>query len=172
LKLREGLRRVVSSQGSVQPYEQGVVASVVAWSDGEPGMHEALPPGPVDPAGYEMRWWMPNGDDVAADVMVFASTNDAHIFFIRASSPRCRVAGSALATFFPPGGQNLAWRNPDGFAQEDLFLLRGRRVYRVVVVKAGTGASASRGERIAAFSLIDALACALPRAACLVGVSS
>ncbi len=151
---------------SLHPYEQGLVASSSAWSDSEPGTHKLLPLGPRDPGGYEMRWWMANGDDVGADVMVFANTRQARDFFMRASSTRCRPASATLAASFPPGGRNLEWRNPDGFAQEDVYLLRGRRVYRVAVVKAGAGGSITAAARSAAFSLVNGLACALPGAAC------
>jgi hypothetical protein len=58
------------------------------------------------------------------------------------------------------------WRNPENFAQEDVYLLRGRRVYRVAVVLAGAGGTSTVGSRKSAFSLVDELACALPEAAC------
>jgi hypothetical protein len=166
LGLREGLRRIVFFDNGLGPYEQGLVASSSAWSDSEPGTHGSQPLSPRDPGGYEMRWWMPNGDDVVADVMVFAETSQAGDFLIRASSSRCRPAGAAFAASFPPGGRNLEWRNPDGFAQEDVYLLRGRRVYRVAVVKAGAASSITTGARREAFSLVNGLACALPEAAC------
>jgi hypothetical protein len=166
LGLREGLRRIMFFDKSLRPYEQGLVASSSAWSDSEPGTHKSLPLNPRDPGGYEMRWWMANGDDVGADVMVFASRRQARDFFMRASSTRCRPASAALAASFPPGGRNLKWRNPDGFAQEDVYLLRGRRVYRVAVVKAGAGGSITAAAQSAAFSLVNSLACALPDAAC------
>ena len=164
--LREDVRRVVFFDPSLRPYEQGPVASSSAWSDEEPGTRRALPQGSSVPGAYEMRWWMANRDDVVADAMLFAGAEEAGDFFRRASSTGCRPASTALAASLPPGGRNLGWRNPDGFAQEDVFLLRGRRVYRVAAVTAGSGARIAAAERSRAFALVDGLACALPGATC------
>lgn len=163
--LREDLRGVMFDRGR-RLYEQGVVASSYAWSDDEPGKRMSLPPGPRDPGGYELRWWAADGDDVVADVFVFAGTGQAHDFFEQASSTRCRPSSVALTASSPPGGRDLAWRNPDRFAQEDVYLLRGPRVYRVSVVRAGAGPSITPADRSSALSLVNGLACALPGAAC------
>lgn len=166
LGLRRDIHRVVHFDRGLRPYEQGLSNSISAWSDSEPGTSSSLPVGSRDPGGYEMRWWMPNRDDVVANAWVFAGMGQAHDFFERASSSKCRPASTAVAASFPPGGRDLEWRNPDGFAQEDLYLLRGRRVYRVSVVKAGAGGSATAADRNAAFLLANDLACALPSAGC------
>jgi hypothetical protein len=166
LGLRREIRRVVSFERGLRPYELGPIDSIAAWSDGEPGTSSSLPAGAGDRAGYEMRWWMRNRDDVVADAWVFADARQAHDYFSRASSSECRPASTSAAAPFPPGGRDLEWRNPDGFAQEDLYLLRGRRVYRVSVVKAGVGASATAAARRAAFFLVNELSCALPDAGC------
>ncbi len=163
--LREDLRGVMLGRGR-RLYEQGVVASSYAWSDDEPGKRMSLPPGPRDPGGYELRWWAADGDDVVADVFVFADAGRARDFFEQASSTRCQPSSVALAAASPPGGRDLAWRNPDRFAQDDVYLLRGPRVYRVSVVPAGAGPSFTPAGRSAAFSLVNGLACALPSAAC------
>src|ERR1700722_14190079 len=52
-------------------YEEGTVMGSYMWSDAQPA------PPPVSakalrPAGYEMRWFAPDGDDIAADVLVFS----------------------------------------------------------------------------------------------------
>ncbi|MGA8746057.1 MAG: hypothetical protein WB507_09345 [Solirubrobacterales bacterium] len=166
LRLREGLRRIVFFASGLRLYESGLVGSGTAWSDSEPGTQRSLPPSSREPGGYELRWWMPSGDDLAAAVMEFANPWQARDFFKHASSSQCRQDSAAFAATFPPGGRNLEWRNPDGFAQEDLYLLRDRRVYRVGVVKAGVGSRISLGARDAAFSMVNGLACALPDAAC------
>jgi surface antigen len=171
-ELRQGLRKMMFYEKGLRAYEQGPVSASSAWSDQEPGRHTLRSLGPREPGGYEMRWWMPNGDDVGADVLVFANTRQAHDFFLRASSSRCRPVSVALPASFPPGGRNLQWRNPDGFAQGDVFLLRTRRVYRVSVVRAGATGSATIASRNAALSLVDGLACALPDAACRLHGSS
>ncbi len=163
--LREDLRGVMFDRGR-RLYEQGVVASSYAWSDDEPGTRMSLPSGPRDPGGYELRWWAADRDDVVADVFVFADASRAHDFFERASSTHCRPSSVALAASSPPGGRDLAWRNPDRFAQEDVYLLRGPRVYLVSVVRAGAGPSSTPAGRRTAFSLVNGLACALPGAAC------
>jgi hypothetical protein len=166
LGIRRDLRRVVSFEGGLRPYELGPVGSIAAWSDDEPGTSSSLPADAGDRVGYEMRWWMRNRDDVVVDAWVFADAGQGHDYFRRATSSNCRPASTAAAPSFPLGGRDLEWRNPDGFAQEDLYLLRGRRVYRVGVVKAGVGDSVTAAERKAAFSLVNELACALPGAGC------
>jgi hypothetical protein len=123
-------------------------------------------PGPRDPGGYELRWWAANGDDVVADGFIFAETDQARAFFEQAANAVCRPSSATFPTSSPPDGRDLAWRNPDGFAQEDLYLLRGQRVYRVGVVRAGAGGEITAPQRSAAFSLVNGLACALPGAAC------
>lgn len=166
LRLREGLHRVVFFASGLRLYESGLVASGAAWSDSEPVIQKSLPPNSREPGGYELRWWTPSGDDLVADVMVFADSTQARAFFKLASRSECRQDSAAFAAAFPPGGRNLEWRNPDGFAQEDLYMLRDRRVYRVAVVKAGARGRISVGARDAAFSMVNGLACALPDAAC------
>jgi hypothetical protein len=109
---------------------------------------------------------MPNGDDVVADGMVFADGATAHEFVVAAASAGCRTAGFADSTQVPPGGRNLSWSNPDGFAQEDVFLQHGPLVYRVSVVRAGAGKSVTAAVRDEAFTVVDGLACALPGANC------
>ena len=163
--LREDLRGVMFGRGR-RLYEQGPVASSYAWSDNEPGKRKSLPPGLSDPGGYELRWWAADNDDVVGDVFVFADTSQARDFFERASSARCRTASATHAAASPPGGRDLVWRNPDGFTQEDVYLLRGRRVYRVAVVLAGASSGSTTASRTTAFSLVNGLACALPTAAC------
>jgi hypothetical protein len=163
--LREDLRGVMFDR-SRRLYEQGLVDSDNAWSDDEPGTRMALPRSPRDPGGYELRWWAANGDDVVADVFVFAGADRARDFFERASSPRCRPASAAVGASSPSGGRDLVWRNPDGFAQEDVYLRRGQRVYRVSVVRAGPGDGITPADRSAGFSLVNGLACVLPGAAC------
>ena len=163
--LREDLRGVMFGRGR-RLYERGVIASSYAWSDDEPGKQTSLPPGPHDPGGYELRWWAADRDDVVAEVYAFADAGRARDFFAQASSTRCRLSSVALAASSPPGGRDLAWRNPDRFAQEDLYLLRGQRVYVVSVVRAGAGPSVAPAGMSAGFSLVNGLACNLPDAAC------
>jgi hypothetical protein len=163
--LREDLRGVMFGRER-RLYEQGVVSSSDAWSDSEPGKHPSLPKSASDPGGYEMRWWSAGNDDVVADVFVFAGTNQARTFFERASSARCRTASTTLAASSPPGARDLVWRNPDNFTQEDVYLLRGQRVYRVAVVLAHTGDTSTAESRKTGFSLVNELACTLPEAAC------
>jgi hypothetical protein len=166
LGLRRDIRRVVSFERGLRPYELGPIGSIAAWSDGEPGTSAILPQSGADQAGYEMRWWIRSRYDVVADAWVFADEKQAHDYLTRASSSKCRPASTAVAASFPAGGRDVEWRNPEGFAQEDLYLLRGRRVYRVSVVKAGVGASVTADARHVAFFLVNELACALPGAGC------
>ena len=120
------------------------------------------------PAGYEMRQWARDGDDIVADVFVFAQTSQARDFFGRASSTRCRPAGARIPVSSPPNARDIVWRNPDGVVQEDVYLLRGQRVYRVSDVRPQSpGTTPSSTEQQIAFSIVNGLGCALPRSNCL-----
>jgi hypothetical protein len=165
-RLRRDIRQVTSFERGLRPYELGLSNSLSAWSDAEPGTSSVLPRGPDNQGGYEMRWWLRDRDDLGVNAWVFADVDQAHDFLKRASSANCRTASTAVAASFPPGGRDLEWRNPEGVAQEDLFLQRGRQVYRVAVVVAGAGGNATAAQRKAAFFLVNDFACALPRAGC------
>jgi hypothetical protein len=166
-RLREDVRWIVPDGSGITAYEQGPVDGTVAWTDGEPGWNTAPDPDAPLPAGYEMRWWMPSRDDVVADALMFSDPGQARDYVERASSAGCRPPGNfAAAAPFPPRARNLYWVNPDGYAQEDVFLSRGRLVYWVSVVLAGAGPRAGAAERRHGFEVVDALACALPGAAC------
>lgn len=194
LRLRDEVGRVVSFDPRLRPYEQGLVGATVAWSDAEPDAYAALslgrdggqsgasrrsdggahgPNGGTRggaeervPGGYEMRWWMPNGDDLVADGLVFPSAMDAQSFLRQATKTNCRPGGSVHDASFPAGGRNLGWVNPDHFAQQDLYLQRKRRVYRVAVVKAGVSDSIASHAEAEAFALVDGLACFLRGTGC------
>jgi hypothetical protein len=83
--------------------------------------------------GYEVRWWT-RDYDLVTDVLVFATAHQARELFEEAASTDCHRSGLQQSTLFPPGARNLAWVNPDGAKQDDVFLLRGLRVYRVTAV--------------------------------------
>src|SRR3954451_12760652 len=78
--LREDVVRVLPERVG-RLYEEGTVHSSVAWSDEEPAP-PATSPGARRPAGYEMRWWAPNGDDVVADELVFSSAEQARRYVV------------------------------------------------------------------------------------------
>jgi hypothetical protein len=164
--LRAGVRGVVYFAPGIEPYEEGPAAASYAWSDGEPGSHGSVPAAPRQPGGWEVRWWMPTRDDVVADAFIFAGEGEARDFLRRATSARCRTAARSVSAPYPPGGRNLGWRNPEGLAQEDLYLRRGRRVYRISVVRPGADGRASRAERHLGFEIANALGCGLPGAGC------
>ena len=147
-------------------YEEGPVTASNAFTDNEP-LAPAVSPTARRPAGYEMRWWSPNRDDIVADVFEFADVATAQRFLDRALSTRCRASGKQEPAPRPAQGGNLAWVNPDGYAQADIYLSRGRRVYRVAEVPAGprTSGPLQSGLR-RAFYTIDTLACLIPSAGC------
>ena len=148
-------------------YEEGTALASYAWTD-----HDPAPP-PVSakalrPDGYEMRWIAPNGDDVVATVLSFSSAGKARRFMALATSARCRVHGVTGSASRPPLSRNLGWVNPDGVAEADVYLARGRRVYRVGDVPASQQANrASSADLTHSFFTVDALACLLPGAHCL-----
>jgi hypothetical protein len=162
LALRARLDRTMAGfEPGLRPYEEGLVPTASAWTDAEP-VAGARPPSGTWPAGYEMRWWLQSGDDLVADVFVFAGPRQAHDFSVLVRRPRCgsstRVVSAAPT---PEGAHNLQWRNPLGFAEEDVYLQRGRRVYGVDVVKPQSADDTVGRARLAAFSLIDDFACRL-----------
>jgi hypothetical protein len=140
-------------------YQLGTVSSEVAWSDNSPQPGATLLPEiALVPGAYEMRWWAPNRDDIVADVFIFADASQARAFFNRASSPRCRPDGAQTPASSPPGARDLVWLNPDGFAQEDVYLVRGQYVYRVGDVRPDQRTTRNSKEERAAFSIINGLA--------------
>jgi hypothetical protein len=147
-------------------YEEGTVVAGDAWSDGSP----APPPvsaGGDRPAGYEMRWWAPNGDDIVADVFAFDSAQRARRFLTRAAVAGCRQDGAAAPADRPPLARNVTWVNPDGVSEADVYVVRGRRVYRLADVPAGQrGHRPPEGGLTRALLTIDTLACLLPEAQC------
>jgi hypothetical protein len=148
-------------------YEEGTALASYAWTDQDPA------PPPVSakalrPDGYEMRWIAPNGDDVVATALSFSSAGEARRFMALATSARCRVHGVSGSAARPPLSRNLGWVNPDGVAEADVYLARGRRVYRVGDVPASQQADHAAGADLGrSFFTVDALACLLPGAHCL-----
>jgi hypothetical protein len=80
LALRARLDRTMAGfEPGLRPYEEGLVPTTSAWTDAEP-VAGARPPSGTWPAGYEMRWWLESGDDLVADVFVFAAPKQARDF--------------------------------------------------------------------------------------------
>jgi hypothetical protein len=157
-------------------YAWGTVTPEEVWSDQSPSAlnSSARSSGPDEwqwPASFEMRSWTADPqltseqDDVAADVFMFADSLQAHRFFTEASNARCHRDGVEGSAPQPPQAHTLAWVNPDDAAEEDVFLLRGDRVYRVVVVRP-QGRTPSASRRQTGLARAAALACALPSAGC------
>lgn len=166
-ELRAATTRVMRGRHG-RVYEVGIVNADVVWSDNSPQ------PGAVAfrlassaPAAYEMRWWAPNKDDVVADVFVFLGSGEARDFFDRASSPRCRTGSSNSRVVQPLNARDLAWINPDKALEQDIFLVRGRRVYRIVDVPPVSRYhnKVIRGLRTT-FHIINELGCGLPLSGC------
>ena len=169
--LRAELRTVMAPL-ALNPYAWGIVSPDGAWLDNTPlNLHASQLTDQRWPASYEIRSWTPDPqlaprqDDVAADVFMFASPGQARRFFTEASGARCHRDGVERPTSRPPQGRDLTWVNPDGVAQDDVFLLRGRRVYRVTVVRPQVRMTTAP-ERQAGTALANGLACALPGAGC------
>jgi hypothetical protein len=144
-------------------YAAGIVSPADMWSDDVPQTLRATRSSAGGwPAGYELRWWTPSFDKVA-DVFVFSGPRQARAFFELAAGARCHGSGARWPVTVPLGARGLSWVNPDGAPQEDVFLLRGVRVYRVGVVRlARTPTVARRVD----FEFAQALACGLPAAGC------
>lgn len=163
--LRNSVARVLPGRVG-RLYEEGTVSGSNFWSD-EPPAGPSVSRTAHREAGYEMRWWAPNGDDVVADVLEFASPGQAGEFMQRAAERRCGHLLLSAGAGRPPQGRDLAWTNPDGVAEADVFLARGSRVYRVGDVPAGQQQHSPSSARLRhTLAAVDALACLLPGAHC------
>jgi hypothetical protein len=158
-RLREGITAEAVFGADLHSYEEGFVDTAAAFSDQEPTMQ---PIGSSDEgveAGYEIRWWTPSRHDVVADVWLFEDAAGAETFVDAATSRRCREAARETMAAAPDGGVNLEWRNPFDFMQQDLYLERGARVYRLSVVVPGAPDHPVISTRREGFELVDALGC-------------
>ncbi len=167
LQLRDGLLRVFDVIGG-RGYTGGVATPEDMWSDDSPlGPRASRLADGRWPAGYEVRWWT-RAYDLVADVLVFESTHQARELFAEAASTDCHRGGvQRPAARWLPQARNLTWVNPDHVRQSDVFLLRGRRVYRVAAVRLDDArAETARAERRTGTEIADALACVLPGAEC------
>jgi hypothetical protein len=171
-ELGSGVRQVMLGRHG-HLYEFGAAASEDAWSDDPPQRGQVLLPQAARvPGAYEMRWWATNGDDVVADAFAFTHSSQARAFFALASSPRCRPHAKERSASSPPGARDLGWLNPDNAFQQDVYLLRGHIVFRVVDVRHGSDTTPDAAQQRLAFSIVNRLACALPEAGCRVALLS
>jgi hypothetical protein len=152
-------------------YAWGTIAPTDAWTDNPPLSYST---GDRWPGGFEIRQWAPDPqwgasyrDDIVGDVFLFTTSNRASRFFAEATSVRCHRSGSERFLARPPGARNLNWVNPDNATQEDIFLLRGRLVYRIDDVRPqNEEPRPSRAEKRVGVATVDVLACHLPGAGC------
>ncbi len=166
--LRRELLTVMAQQAQSR-YAWGAVPTADAWRDDAPSRlaSNVLPNGLL-PASFEMRSWAVNprlatlGDDVVADIFMFANSERARRFFTLASSVRCHRDGVARDSSRTPKVRDLTWVNPDAVPQEDAFLLRSRYVFRIGIVRPRNSLTATA----AGVSEANALACALPHGGC------
>jgi hypothetical protein len=166
IALRAGLLRVFALYGG-RRYAGGIATPGDMWSDDLPlRLRSSRLAGGLWPAGYEMRWWT-RDYDVGADGFVFGGSRQAREFFQVAASTDCHRDGVLWPAFSPPQARNLTWVNPDLARQNDVFLLRGSRVYRIAAVRLrGAPAETVQAQRRTGARLLDALACVLPDAHC------
>lgn len=164
--LRDGLLRVFAVTGG-SGYTGGVISPEDMWSDNSPlGASASRMRHGRWPAGYEVRWWT-RYYDLVADVLVFRALHQALAFFKQAASTDCHRDGAQQSAPWPPQARNLAWVNPDRARQNDVFLLRGRRVYRVAAVRLNDAPrEIAPAQRRTGAKLVDLLACVLPGADC------
>jgi hypothetical protein len=164
-ELRAGLLSMIAPLDG-RRYAEGTVTGENAWSDDTPQPVESQPAAGPFAGGYEMRLWVHGEDDIAADVFVFAGPRQAQDYLRRATDERCRNAGATSPARWPPEARNLTWINPDAAREADVYLARGRRVYRVVDVRSRYLGKPPRVERRIALAIVDDLACLLPAADC------
>ena len=169
-KLSDILSQLIGTRYG-QPYEKGIATSDRVWSDNSPIPLSSMGKSATSPpAGYEIRWWVQRRNDIAADVFEFATAEQANVFLTRTTSTRCRHDGVARRAPFPRQAYNLLWINPDNATEQDVFFASGRRVYRVVDVRATQPrpVRSRRSEQEIGTLTVDLLACKLPGANCQV----
>lgn len=158
-----GLSAVVPRPAAARQME-GIAAPEDMWSDAFPRRPEGEAGSGPWPGAYEIR--APTRHYlVVADGLVFAGARTARAFFELAASPRCHGKAVNEPAAYVPGARNLAWINPDDVEQNDVFLLRGARVYRVGDVR---GPGTERLPLAAEAAIVDRFACRLPDAGCAV----
>ena len=162
--LRARVSAILANVGG-RRYEGGIPTTSDMWTDNRPVEVASAVSRAGYPGGYELRQWADNGDDVVADVLEFHTGSDATTFFREAVTTGCRRRASVWPAVRLPAAGHLVWENPDGFMQEDTFLVRGRLVYRFADVRRPAGSPPAAEER-AAFAITDALACEVPDAGC------
>lgn len=160
-RLREGITAEAVFGAGLHSYEEGFVGVGAAFSDQEPTMQPISTSDEGVEAGYEIRWWTPGRHDVVADVWLFEDAGSAEDFIDQATSLRCRESARKTMAPTPPGGVDFEWRNPFGFMQQDLYLARGSRVYRLAVVVPGAPDHPVGSARHEGFELANALGCEL-----------
>jgi hypothetical protein len=165
-RLRDGISAEAVFGAGVHSYEEGFVTVSAAFSDAEPTMQPISTSDEGVEAGYEIRWWTPSRHDVVADVWLFEDAGSAEDFIDQATSLRCREAARKTMAPAPRGGVDFEWRNPFGFMQQDLYLSRGPRVYRLGLVAPGAPEHPVSPVRHEGFKLVNALGCELLRLPC------
>jgi hypothetical protein len=154
------LARVLGGRSSAA----GIVPPVVPWTDYPPAsLASAREAGDHFPGAYELRQRDRDSDEIVSDVFLFSGPGDARRFFAKASSGGCRQQAAAAAASSPSGARNLSWRNPDGLAEQDVFLLAGPAVYRISAVHPQGARPPSPSDGL---PTLDRLACILPGVRC------
>lgn len=144
----------------------GLQEPSAAWADNPP-RYAGLPHVRLFDAGLEMRWWSPAGDHLGASLFVFRDSRSAEEYVSEAASTRCRMAAVSAAISQPPGARALAWDNPEGYLQADVYFARGSVVYRLAAVGPGPqGERPTRADVPPLLGVADGLACALTYAGC------
>lgn len=156
-RLRAGITAEAVFGTDLHSYEEGFVGIAAAFSDQEPTMQPISTSDQGVEAGYEIRWWTPTRHDVLADVWLFEDADSAGDFIDQATNLRCREGARKTMAAVPEGGVDFEWRNPYGFMQQDLFLSRGARVYRLSVVVPGAPDHPVSRVRHEGFDLVNAL---------------
>jgi hypothetical protein len=166
----EGLKdtlRVAIAAGGDQAYDFGAMTVGDAWADNPPTRFERKPPNNLWPATASAYAWNPHlgrpQETPNVTVMQFPDAATAGRYWRSASAAACHrdgrttnVPGFAVSRF-------LMWTNPLDYPQTDLWILRGRTVYLLLVVNEK---HARMPVRIRDANVIGRLACGLPDSGC------
>jgi hypothetical protein len=174
LELRSELAGVMArADGRV--YASGPVPPSAVWTDDPPeGSSLGLSKDRTGPASYELRQWAPDPrfgpayrDDIAGEVFMFSTPSEAQSFFARAASAKCHRSAVTRRASRPVRARNMIWVNPDAATEEDVYLIDGRRVYRLVDVRPSGGGNPrwSNAQQVGVLT-VNRLACTIIGADC------
>ncbi len=151
--------------------EAGLMPTTAAFAGGRPAPIDltAEPSRPVS-AGYGVRWFRRDGDELGAAAFRLPTPNAAAAWVAAAASTHCRPGTSPGRVGAPARARGLIRADPAGHLETDVFLARGPTAWWLLDVPARNRPPDPHSPAArAALARTAALACRLPAAGCAKG---